>query len=51
MDKALSSFQMEIIIKEILKMDYLRGKVNLFGKMVQHSQEYLKMGRKMEKGF
>lgn len=50
MDKALFNFQMVIIIKEILKMGYLRVKVNLFGKMDQHLQDYLEMERKMEKG-
>jgi len=42
MDKVLFNFQMEIIIKEILKMGYLRAKVIFSGKMDQHSQVFLK---------
>ena len=49
MDKVLSSFQMEIIIKEILKMGYLREKVIFYGKMDQHLQVFLKKEWKMVK--
>jgi hypothetical protein len=51
MDKVPSSFQTEIIIKEISKMDYLRAKVILSGKMDQSSQAFLKTERKMEKEY
>ena len=49
MDKVLFNFQMEIIIKEILKMGYLRAKVIFSGKMDQHSQVFLKKEWKMGK--
>jgi hypothetical protein len=51
MVKALSSFQMEIIIKGISKMDFLRAKVILYGKMDQHLLAFSKKEKKMVKVF
>ena len=49
MVKELFNFQMEIIIKEIFKMDSLKEKVIFFGKTGRLLLDYSKKARKMGK--
>ena len=45
----LYNLQMEIIMKEILKMEYLKGKENFNGKMDHNILDNLRMEKNKEK--